>query len=268
MSVQQYIHREATGTPHSKIPFILAMIDKNGTLVDMPFPPQEGLTSTDRIMGVELMVNPRTISNNQSKIINRTQTMTSFIEDHWGDEMDTLSFQGQTAAFVLGGNDIYSIKNSSGDSPTRDFLKSGGLSDPKIAARSLLFNFTGTGTLNLAGMGINDNEIGLTVSQRRQSVSYRQFKRMVDLIRANGCFFDTMGLLSKRYFMMLSYGSSSYRGYFDNIDITEEASSPYKFTFTVTFKVIETIFSYVDKNVSYNASERERQAIDFGQALD
>jgi hypothetical protein len=252
MAVQEYVSRIPGGSPHTKIPFILAMIDSNGTLVDLPYPAQEGLLSTDRIMGVELMVNPRTLSNNMSKIINRTQTMTSYVEDHWGDELDTLSFQGQTAAFVVGGNDIYSIKNGPGNSPTREFLKSDGLSDPKIAARSLLFNFTGTGQLNVAGMGINDNEIGLTVSKRRQSVSYIQFKRLVDLIRANGCFFDSFGMLSKRNYIMLSYGSSAYKGFFDNIDITEDSSNPYKFMFTVTFKVEETVFSYVDRNVSYN----------------
>jgi len=250
MSTQEYIHRESMGSPHAKIPFILAMVDSNGTLQNLNYPPQEGLLSTDIIMGVELMVNPRSISNNQSKIINRTQTMTSFLEDHWGDELDTLSFQGQTATFVTGGNDLYSIRNSTGNSPVREFLKSKGLTDPKLLARSLLFNYAGTSFRATDGMGMNDTEIGLTVSQRRQTVSYHQFKRMVDLIRANGCFFDSMGMLAKRNYIMLSYGSMAFKGYFENIDVTEEATNPYKFTFTVTYKSQETIFSYVDRNIS------------------
>jgi len=254
MSTQQFIHKENTGTPHAKIPFILAMIDSSGALQNLPFPPQEGLSSTDTIMGVELMVNPRTISNNQSKIINRTQTMTSFLEEHWGDELDVLSFQGQSATFVTGGNDLYSIKNSVGNSPTREFLLSKGQSDPKLLARSLLFNYAGTSFSATDGMGMNDTEIGITVSKRRQTVSYHQFKRLVDLIRANGCFFDSMGMLSRRYSIQLSYGSMAFKGYFENIDITEEASNPYKFTFTITFKSQETIFSYVDKNITEKSS--------------
>ncbi len=252
MSIQEYISRVPNTHPNAKIPFIISMIDSNGILKDMPFPPQEGLLSTDRIMGVELMINPRSISNNQAKIINRSQTMTSFVEEHWGDEIDTITFQGQSAAFVVGGDDLYSIKNGPGNSPTMEFLRTGGLTDPKVLARSLLFSFSGSTQDPMSGMGINDNEIGLTVTNRRQSVSYRQFKRMVDLIRANGCFFDTFGMLSKRYYIMLSYGSTAYKGYFESLDITEDANNPYTFAFTSTFKIEETLFSYVDRNLSYN----------------
>jgi hypothetical protein len=34
------------------------------------------------------------------KIINRTQSMTAWIEDHWGEELDTVSIQGNTASFI------------------------------------------------------------------------------------------------------------------------------------------------------------------------
>ena len=250
MAVQEYISRVVNGPPQIKIPFIVAMINDNGNLQNLPFPPQEGVETTDTIMGVELMVNPRSISNNMSKIINRTQTMTAFVEDHWGDELDTISFQGQTATFVVGGNDVYSIKNSAGYSPTKDFLQRAATYGSNKA--DLLYNFTGSPGNPLIGMGINDNEIGTTVTKRRKSVSYIQFKRFVDLIRANGCFYDSSGFVSRRLYIMLSYGSSAYKGFFDNIDITEEAQSPFKFIFTVTFKVEETIYSYVDKNISKN----------------
>ena len=256
MSIQDYIHKETAGPGYYKIPFIIAMVDNSNTLIKLPYPAQDTDPAFvgpprpgESIYGVEFMVNPRTLSNNQSKIINRTQTMTSFVEDHWGDELDTLTFQGQTATFVTGGNDLYSLKNSPGSS-TQKFLASGGLTDSKIQARSLLFNYAGVSSNAYEGMGINDTEIGLTVTDRRQSVSYRQFKRLVDLFRVNGCFFDSSGMLSTRYYIMLSYGSMSFKGYFESLDITEEASNPYKFSFTITYKVESTVFSYVDKNSS------------------
>lgn len=247
MAIQDYIIRKSAGPGYQRLPFTIAMVDGNGALQTISFPPQEGLKSTDIIYGVELMINPQSLSSNLSKVVNRTQTMTAFVEDHWGEELDTLSFQGYTAAFVVGGNDLYSIRNSpSGSSPVKNFLKTKGLSDPRISARSQLASYAGIPAYPGEGMGINDSEIGLTVSQRRNSVSYRQFKRFIDIIRINGCMYDTQGMVSKRYYIMLSYQTQAYRGFFESIDVTENATSPYRFQYTVTFKSEETLYSYVD----------------------
>jgi hypothetical protein len=248
MPQQNQIIRENHGSPHRKIPFIIAMIDSNGNIQTLPFPPQEGIRPEDRIYGIELMINPQSMSSNLSKIVNRTQTMTAFVEDHWGEELDTITFQGYTATFVTGGTDIYSIRNSpSNSSPVKKFLQTGGLSDPNIQFRSELASYAGVPGYGGEGMGVRDREIGLTTSQRRKSVSYRLFKRFVDLIRINGCTFDTFGLVSKRYYLMLSYGNSAYRGYFESIDVTEMATSPFRFQYTVTFKSEQTIYSYTNQ---------------------
>ena len=230
----QYIKTEKHGSPHTKIPFIIAMIDSNGNLQTIPFPPQEGIAPEERIYGVELMINPQSLTSNFSKIINRTQTMTAFVEDHWGEELDTISFQGYTAAFVTGGNDIYSLRLNE-TSPVKDFLVNPG-------PRSDLFNALGIS--GGVGQGVQDYEIGLTVSKRRESVSYRQFKRLIDIIRINGCMFDTLGMVSKRYYIMLSYGNTAYKGFFESIDVTETATGPYRLQYTVTFKSEETLYSY------------------------
>lgn len=233
----EYIKRETHGSGHVKVPFIIAIIDSNGILQTIPFPPQEGLAPEDRIYGIELMINPQSLTSNYSKIINRTPTMTSFIEEHWGEELDTISFQGYTAAFVTGGNDIYSLSLNE-SSPTKKFLTNPG-------PRAELFNTLGIS--GGVGMGVQDNEIGLTVSKRKNSVSYSQFKRLIEIIRINGCLFDTLGRVSKRYYIMLSYGNTAYKGFFESIDITETAISPYRMQFTVTFKSEETLYSYTNQ---------------------
>jgi len=241
MAEQEYIKR--VSGRYNKIPFIIAMIDSNGTLQTIPFPPQEGVVTQEQIYGVELMINPQSLSNNLSKMVSRTQTMTAFVEDHWGEELDTITFQGFTAAFVTGGGqDIYNTRNSQGsNTPVNDYLLN-------TSTRSELYGAVGVpGPFNGKGSGVKDDEVGITTSKRRESLSFHQFKRLVDIIRINGCFFDTFGRISKRYYIMLSYGNVAYRGFFESIDITENATDPFRFQFTVTFKSEQTIYSYVNR---------------------
>jgi hypothetical protein len=220
MYSEQVIKRYPHGAPHLKIPFIVALVDADGQFRTLPFPPQEGglVYDEDKILGVELMVNPQTMSNNMAKLISRSQTMTTFVEDHWGEELDTITFQGFTAAFVYGAADIHGLKNSPG-SVTQQYLKE-------------------------QSQSIQDISGSMTVSKRRESMSYHQFKRVVDIFRVNGCFFDSFGLVTKRYYVMLAYGRSAYKGFFESIDVTEEASNPFRFQYTVTYKSEETVYSY------------------------
>jgi hypothetical protein len=257
------IYKENYGPPYNKTPFIMALIDRNGTLQGMTYPPIDrsmeswapltSLPPSPTILGIELMVNPASMSTNMAKIVNRTQSMVSFVEDHWGEELDTLTFQGKTASFVVGGNDLYSIRmNDSETSPTKRYSRNAVTNE---AIRSDLYTGVGLGSSSLSATdGVKDYEIGLTTSRRRWSVSYKLFKRFIDLIRYNGCFFDNQGFVSKRYYIMLSYGNSAYRGLFESIDLTEDASSPFNFTYTITFKSEETIYSYVNYGSSATAT--------------
>ncbi len=214
------------------VPFILAMVDKNLNLQTLPYPSQEGQQTTDTIYGVELFVNPTSISNNMSRIVTRTQTMTAFVEEHWGEELDTLTFQGSTATFVLGGNDIYAVRMY--DSP-----------------QSPIVNFYGYAGAEVTSVR-DDVAPGITTSQRRSSVSYKQFLRVIDLFRSNGCTFDKNGFVKNRYYILLSYGMQAYRGLFESIDVTEDAMNPFRFIYTITFKSEETAFAYTDPGRIYD----------------
>jgi len=227
MPIDNLIVRQNHGNPNLKIPFIIAMVDINNTIITMPFP--EGVTAAEKIYGIELMINPASLSSNLSKIINRTQTMTAFVEEHWGEELDTITFQGMTAAFVTGGNDIYSVRSSpSSTSPVKKYLKNS-VASPQVGG--------------VVG-SLSDKEIGLTTSNRRLSVSYSHFKRFLDIIRINGCIYDSFGMISQRNYILLSYGNSSFRGYFESIDVTESATNPFRFQYTITFKSEETLYTY------------------------
>jgi hypothetical protein len=207
-------------------PFILSMVDRDLNLQTLPYPSQDGQETTDTIYGIELFVNPATMSNNMSKIVTRTQTMTAFVEEHWGEELDTITFQGSTATFVNGGSDSYAVRMY--DSPASPIVQ--------------YYGFAGAETNSVR----DDVAPGTTTSKRRESVSYQQFLRVIDLFRSNGCTFDQNGFVKSRYYVFLSFGTEAYRGLFESIDVTEDASNPFRFIYTITFKSEETVFSYTD----------------------
>lgn len=45
-------------------------------------------------------INPETWEESYTKLINRTMTRGGFVEQHWGEELDTISCSGSTGAFV------------------------------------------------------------------------------------------------------------------------------------------------------------------------
>ena len=170
----------------SALPFFLEVVDSNLTPSKIDFPPLK--TS---VLGVKMLVNPATISNNMAKIINRTQSMVGWVEDHWGEELDTITFQGRTATFIVDSSKTY--------------------------------------------------------PDRRLSVSYREFQKLIPLMASNGCTFDKFGFVNKRLFLMLTYDYAKYIGYLESMDVTEDAMNPFTFNYTITFKAERTIYSFVTR---------------------
>jgi len=234
MSEADFIKRYPHGSTHNKIPFIVSMIDSDYNPITIPYPPEEVLLGYpgEQIYGVELIINPSTLSSNLAKTISRTPSMTAFVEDHWGEELDTLTVQGHTATFVTGGTDIYSMKLSPANNATRDFVRK---------YKSVSYG---------PGVGIDDSDPGVTVSQRRKSLSYKQFKRLLDIFRLNGCLFDSFGMVSRRYYIMMSFGNVAYKGFFENVDVTEVATDPFRYQYTITFKSEETLYSYINRDTN------------------
>ena len=231
------------------IKFYVEIVDRLDNTVAIPFPPYNTLSNgqsydmldlikatTDKVksgsdfspegyaMSVTLLVNPTSLNINMSKIINRTQTMTGWIEEHWGEELDTVTFQGASAAFVTNN---YRFLNGS----TTDDARMG----EGTTNQGVTFYNNNTGV-------IKQPYIQLTESGRRDSISYKNMKDLVKIFNTNGVVYDPDGFVAQRYYIKISYDYGSYRGYFESFDITEESSNPYRFTYTVTFKVEKTIY--------------------------
>lgn len=186
------------------------------------------------IAGLILTINPASVSLNASKIINRTPTMSGWVEDHWGEELDTITFQGSTGAFIW--NDPKEIVPTNIKAP---------LTDTPQQIRDVfnkLENITDMGTVAPQGTGQHS---GLAVEQRRSTATYKEFRHFIQLMNGNGATFDIYGLVSGRLYIQITYDYAQYRGYFESFDITESADSPFKFTYTVTFKSEKTMYNFV-----------------------
>lgn len=223
-------------------PLIIELVDSNQKPVSIPWPPVSTTTvSSKRILGIKLMVNPSTISLNMAKIINRTQTMVGWIEEHWGEEIDTITLAGNTKAFVIGDTSVRSVYSPMVNEAAN-----------KEAAIADYYSYLGLGDYSVQTQSVTRNlsNFGLTVSNRRDSVSYKEMKKIVQIFSTNGCIFDENGFVSDRKFIRITYDYSSYIGYFESIDITEDATTPYKFNYTITFKSEKTLYRFINrKNV-------------------
>jgi len=190
----------------TKQPFYVSLVDENDNLY--PLSIEDG----QQIVAIKLLINPASVNFNMSKIVNRSKTMVGWVEDHWGEELDTVSLSGSSAAFVLG--EVSNVRDiSMGTKSPQEF---------------------------------NTDDIGLTVKRRRETIGYKEFRRLIQIMNSNASDFDaSTGFVTTRRFVKLSFEYAAMMGYFESFDTTEDASSPFKFTYQITYKAERTLFSYM-----------------------
>jgi len=212
--------------PVDRVPFVIRTIDESGNAV--PYTIDE-----ETILGIVLSVNPASITVNMSKMVGRTQTMSGWLEEHWGEDFDTISFQGSTAAFIW-----------QGLPPTLTPPPEPGLNDRNIRdSFNQYAKLPDTGTFNPVSLDIN-NTSGLATVMRRETASYKEFKKVISLMNANAATFDIRGMVQERFYIEMTYDYACYRGYFENIDTVEDSASPFRFQYTITFKSERTVYRF------------------------
>jgi hypothetical protein len=150
-----------------------------------------------------LHVNPRTMTFQYEKQIERTQTRGGFVEFHWGDAAERVSFSAATGGFMR----LYAgLSNKTGSS-------FGG-------------NLQGTGSALTAVQG------------RRETIAYDKFLDMLALFHNNGSIYDVNGNIVIQGYVKLSFDGGVYIGWFDGeFTVTESAEKPYQFELSTNFIV-------------------------------
>jgi hypothetical protein len=170
------------------------------------------------IQALKLSPNPNSIIVNSSKTINRYNTMTRWVEEHWGDEIDMITISGSSFSLMA-----------------------------------------------------FQPAVGLSVVNRNNTAAYLYMKELIRFYRTNGCLFQDnsyeratsdqtalsdddavyrflrdnptfyqnhpmRGMLKERVLIRITLDYISFLGYFENFDLIEDSSSPYRFTYNITFK--------------------------------
>lgn len=127
-------------------------------------------------------INPQNFQISYSKKIHRYQTFNAYVEEYWGDEMDTITCSGSTGAFI-----------------SKDF--------------------------------------GLDTINRATTAPYFKFQDVLDVYRNNGCIYGSDGRVIRKGKIVMFFDPGTYFGYFESFSYTEDSSSPFRFTFSFSFKV-------------------------------
>jgi hypothetical protein len=174
------------------------------------------------VTSLKLNMMPDSLSVNSSKIINRYQTLTRWVEEHWGDDLDQIGFSGSTFSFI-------------------DFTNSNGLT---VAEREMtvpykelrhlaaLFQTNGiqyqpssivsTSDGSTAALNYNyEPRTFFTTSKSDQQVKIYRHPRA--------------GMVKEQYKVRITHDWFRVWGIFDSFDVVEDSGAPYKFTYSCEF---------------------------------
>jgi len=225
ISEELEIHPPIRRLPN-EIPFFLRMVDSN-------FVPRTiALSSGPYIQGLRLSPNPDSIAINSAKVINRYQTMTRWVEDHWGDEIDVLSITGSSFSFFG-----YQLQ---GKTP-------GLVSDARNVTDAYTYLQQLSSLFTAGGFLIQDNKIysgDIGSLQNNYDMIGRASEEFL-LDKGNSSFLNNHpreGLVKERLYMNLEFDYLSCFGYLDTFDIAEASGTPYRMTYTLVFKSEKTVY--------------------------
>jgi len=154
-----------------------------------------------------LHVNPRTMRSNYQKLITRIQTRGGWVEQHWGDALEELSFELATGGFVR----LYSgLSNKTGATGSEGKLSG------SIDSRS--------------------NPLGTGKQGRRETLAYDRYLDFLALWLNNGSIYDAKGEIVQQGYIKITFDGGVHYGWFDtDFTITESAQKPFQFDVTARF---------------------------------
>jgi hypothetical protein len=180
---------------------------------------------------LKLNPNPETFTINSAKKVSRATTMTGWVEEHWGDEIDTASLSGTTFSFFGIGPDIPLVGLTYS---WREYTAA------YAYLKQLVKFFQLNGCLYHNGSDYDSADY-LSVN---------------DFLNNNPDFVNNhpyKGMIKERLYLKLFYDYIVLIGRFDSFDIIEDSKSPYRLTYNIIFKAEKTIY-LLDKAPSTNTN--------------
>lgn len=156
-----------------------------------------------------LHINPRSIEERMTKSKNVVMTYGGWVEFVWPDELGSLACESSTGAFFS--------------------AESGLTAGNERKAR-----------------GSSGTQTGGTNPGRRGTMAWERKEDFLELFRANGCVFNSVGQPVIRGRIMCIYDRGIFLGHFTTFEENEDDSHPYSFELSWEFKVESVIYRIPD----------------------
>lgn len=201
-----------------ELPFFIQLLDSNLKV--------SGMAVDDVIItGIRFTPNPETFATNTSKITNRYQTMTRWVEEYWGDEMDTVTFTG--SSYSMFGYDPTSTLPEDNTGLTMAYREN---TRSYQLMRALVTFFTYNGCIYQ-----DDSTYEGKAAEETESTVVDTFLKDP----SNQYFVGNhprTGMIKERLYVNLFYDYGSYLGYFETFDLIEDSTNPFRYTYNIIFR--------------------------------
>lgn len=187
---------------------IIELVDKYGVARALT------KSSGETILGMQLNMSPESLTINSVKVVNRYQTIASWVEEHWGDELDQVSFSGKSLGLVVQSDGVkYLAVDTRVGSPAYQELRS-------------VVNMYQANGLVLQGASVTDptraNREFYTPNSREP------VRRILSHPRT--------GMVQERLYVRITFDFVQCIGYFESFELVEDADSPYLMSYSVNFR--------------------------------
>jgi hypothetical protein len=174
-------------------------------------------TNGSTINSVMLNMSPESLVINTAKKINRVQTMTRWMEEHWGDEIDQVSFSGNTFAFIK----FPGVGETDG----------GGLC---VESRSMTAPYQELQHL------VNIYQTNGCVYQEEPLSDKETPRTFFNFADPSRPFYNRRhpraGFMKYRLYIRMRCDYAEFVGFFDSFDVVEDSNSPFKMSYNLSFK--------------------------------
>jgi len=214
---EREIRPEYTKRNKGEKKFILDMVDSTGQSYLM------SMGDCSIVSAISLTPTPDSLVINSSKIINRYHTMTRWIEEHWGDEIDTITFSGGTFGLF----EYYDDREYQGEGLS---VVNRRKTKPYEMLKEIVKLYRTNGMLYHDAKSYDDSSLT------------QEFIRD----RSNSYFLNNhprRGLPKERLYIKLHYDYITCLGYIDSFDLTEDSSSPFRLRYSMTYRSEKTIYN-------------------------
>lgn len=207
-------------------PMYLQMVDSDKKSVGI------GLSNGVIVTSLKLNPNPNSVNISSSKMINRYHTMTRWVEEHWGDEIDVISANGSTYAFMAFASD--GLSDVGLTVAQRDKTKA------YLMLKELVKIFQINGCIYQDSSTYEGAQFSPTTNTLVTDLTATD-RFLLD--PTNAYFLNKHpreGMMKERLYINMYFDYLSVTGYFESFDILQEAGSPFRFTYSFVFKAERT----------------------------